>query len=168
VKAVAKTLKLRTADTGVAGFPSVAAGPAWMRDPARGCNEDNAFLFGSELRSEQNEAKAICRRCPFMQECRDWAEQTQEPHGVWGAVVRNGRPRRGKARPRPVRVDRRKQRMELDAEVAIRYAAGRSDTDIALALGVSAKAVCQSRGRLSLPPLYGPGGKPINREQVAA
>jgi WhiB family redox-sensing transcriptional regulator len=36
------------------------------------------------IREEQ--AKAICRTCPVLVECREQALAVQEPYGVWGAL----------------------------------------------------------------------------------
>lgn len=32
------------------------------------------------------EAKAVCRRCPVMQHCQEWALTTRMPDGVWGGM----------------------------------------------------------------------------------
>jgi hypothetical protein len=32
------------------------------------------------------DAKAICRRCPVIQQCGQWALDTREPSGVWGGI----------------------------------------------------------------------------------
>ncbi|MCZ1006377.1 WhiB family transcriptional regulator [Streptomyces lydicus] len=32
------------------------------------------------------EAKAVCRRCPVMPQCQDWALTTRMPDGVWGGM----------------------------------------------------------------------------------
>ncbi|WP_229686794.1 WhiB family transcriptional regulator [Longimycelium tulufanense] len=32
------------------------------------------------------EAKAVCRRCPVILECRAWALQVGEDSGVWGGL----------------------------------------------------------------------------------
>jgi WhiB family redox-sensing transcriptional regulator len=31
-------------------------------------------------------AKAICRRCPVLDDCRDYALATRQPFGVWGGL----------------------------------------------------------------------------------
>lgn len=31
-------------------------------------------------------AKAICRECPVLQECREYALVVREPHGIWGGM----------------------------------------------------------------------------------
>ncbi|BCJ45336.1 hypothetical protein GCM10010168_86050 [Actinoplanes ianthinogenes] len=32
-------------------------------------------------------AKTVCRRCPHIDDCRDWAVETQQEHGVWGGTT---------------------------------------------------------------------------------
>lgn len=48
------------------------------------------------------EAKAVCRRCPAMRECGEWAVDNAVPHGVWGGLSETDRKlvraRRAKAR----------------------------------------------------------------------
>lgn len=37
------------------------------------------------------EAKAVCRRCPVLDECRAWALANREPYGVWGGLSEDER-----------------------------------------------------------------------------
>ncbi|MEE1783047.1 WhiB family transcriptional regulator [Streptomyces sp. SP17BM10] len=37
------------------------------------------------------EAKAVCRRCPLLTECRQRALDTGEDHGVWGGLSEDER-----------------------------------------------------------------------------
>ncbi|MEW2623628.1 WhiB family transcriptional regulator [Streptomyces sp. NPDC048106] len=37
------------------------------------------------------EAKAVCRRCPVMERCLQWALESGEEHGVWGGLSEGGR-----------------------------------------------------------------------------
>jgi len=37
------------------------------------------------------EAKAVCRRCPVLEECGQWALATGMEHGVWGALSEDER-----------------------------------------------------------------------------
>ncbi|MFF5859882.1 WhiB family transcriptional regulator [Streptomyces sp. NPDC012751] len=32
------------------------------------------------------EAKAVCRRCPVVERCLQWALESGQEHGVWGGV----------------------------------------------------------------------------------
>ncbi|WP_432101224.1 WhiB family transcriptional regulator [Streptomyces sp. WAC 04229] len=32
------------------------------------------------------EAKAVCRRCPVMERCLQWALESGQEHGVWGGT----------------------------------------------------------------------------------
>jgi WhiB family redox-sensing transcriptional regulator len=33
------------------------------------------------------QAKEVCRRCPVIEQCREFALQTREPFGVWGGLA---------------------------------------------------------------------------------
>ncbi|MBX7450898.1 WhiB family transcriptional regulator [Mycolicibacterium sp. 3033] len=45
------------------------------------------------VRHKENDAKAICRQCPVLQQCRDHALRTPEQFGVWGAMTASERSR---------------------------------------------------------------------------
>ena len=51
--------------------------------------------------AREKEAKTFCARCPVVDECREYALDTREEHGVWGGL--NERERR--------RLRRRRQQM---------------------------------------------------------
>lgn len=59
-------------------------------------------------------------------------------------------------------------RAAFDAEVARLHGKQRDDVHIAFALEVHPKTVSTSRRRQDLQPLYGPGGRLLNRQAVAA
>jgi WhiB family redox-sensing transcriptional regulator len=54
------------------------------------------------------EARAICRACPVMAQCQEWALATSPDDGIWGGLDANElrllrrRERRGKGRPDPM------------------------------------------------------------------
>lgn len=67
---------------------------AWMADAA--CRGMDPNLFhptdrGTETHETVAEAKAVCRRCPVMLECRDYALAENIVHGVWGGLSPRGR-----------------------------------------------------------------------------
>lgn len=37
------------------------------------------------------DAQAVCRMCPVMTACRQWALEQREQHGVWGGMTENER-----------------------------------------------------------------------------
>ncbi|MEU2762965.1 WhiB family transcriptional regulator [Streptomyces sp. NPDC007094] len=43
--------------------------------------------------AQAEEAKAVCRRCPVMEACLDWALESGQDHGVWGGTDENERRR---------------------------------------------------------------------------
>jgi WhiB family redox-sensing transcriptional regulator len=42
---------------------------------------------GQRLRTREGEAKRICRTCPVIDSCRDYALRAPEAYGVWGALT---------------------------------------------------------------------------------
>ncbi|MFY4721463.1 WhiB family transcriptional regulator [Streptomyces sp. LaBMicrA B280] len=56
------------------------------------CREEDPELFfpvgntGPAL-LQIEEAKSVCRRCPVMERCLQWALETGEAHGVWGGLT---------------------------------------------------------------------------------
>ncbi|MFH0246026.1 WhiB family transcriptional regulator [Streptomyces sp. HK10] len=55
------------------------------------CREEDPELFfpigntGPAL-LQIEEAKAVCRRCPVMETCLQWAFEHGQDHGVWGGL----------------------------------------------------------------------------------
>ena len=39
-----------------------------------------------ERLARESAAKAICRSCPVLEECREYALLVREPHGIWGGL----------------------------------------------------------------------------------
>lgn len=60
------------------------------------CSEEDPELFfpvgntGPAL-LQIEEAKTVCRRCPVMEECRQWALETGQDAGVWGGLSEDER-----------------------------------------------------------------------------
>ena len=58
------------------------------------CKGPQSELFFAPGHQERKEdrlvreaaAKAICRRCPVIAECREYALLVREPHGIWGGL----------------------------------------------------------------------------------
>jgi len=54
--------------------------------------QSNLFFPPSHIERKQERlqreraAKAICRQCPVLQECREYALVVREPHGIWGGL----------------------------------------------------------------------------------
>lgn len=38
-----------------------------------------------------DEAKAVCRRCPVVEQCLDWAVKAGQAEGIWGGVTASER-----------------------------------------------------------------------------
>lgn len=63
----------------------------WQLDAS--CRDENVSVFfhpenerGSARESREEQAKAICRRCPVLWACREHAIEAREPYGVWGGL----------------------------------------------------------------------------------
>ena len=41
---------------------------------------------GNRRARRERQAKAICRRCPVIAQCREHALKAHEPYGVWGGL----------------------------------------------------------------------------------
>ncbi|MFB7483010.1 WhiB family transcriptional regulator [Streptomyces anulatus] len=65
---------------------------------AAACREEDPELFfpvgttGPAV-VQAEEAKAVCRRCPVMERCLQWALDSGQDHGVWGATDEEDRRR---------------------------------------------------------------------------
>ena len=57
------------------------------------CRDHPAEVFfpeearGRPLRRREDAAKAICRTCPVLDQCRAHALSAPEPYGIWGAMT---------------------------------------------------------------------------------
>jgi WhiB family redox-sensing transcriptional regulator len=70
-----------------------------------GClNADPELFFplGSTGRAleQVEQAKAMCRRCPVVTQCLDWALKTNQQDGVWGGLSEDERRTLRRARQR--------------------------------------------------------------------
>ncbi|MFV8394691.1 WhiB family transcriptional regulator [Corynebacterium hindlerae] len=59
--------------------------------------EDSAVFFhpdgerGRARTQRENRAKAICRECPVLTQCRRHALEVAEPYGIWGGLSESER-----------------------------------------------------------------------------
>lgn len=70
----------------------------WEWQQRAACREHDSRLFfhpeperGLVRQLREERAKAICRRCPVIVECRRHALFAREPYGVWGAMTERER-----------------------------------------------------------------------------
>jgi WhiB family transcriptional regulator, redox-sensing transcriptional regulator len=68
----------------------------WQMDGA--CRRTNPDVFfhpegerGPARRGRDEAAKAVCRTCPVLADCRTHALTVREPYGVWGALTEDDR-----------------------------------------------------------------------------
>ncbi|WP_324608901.1 WhiB family transcriptional regulator [Streptomyces sp. NRRL S-1813] len=72
-------------------MPRRVSAEDWRRHSACRAKDVDAELFfptgdtGPAL-LQIDEAKAVCRRCPVMMLCQEWALTSREPDGVWGGL----------------------------------------------------------------------------------
>lgn len=69
----------------VHAFPDTLE-PAGQWRKRGACRDDADAMFPGRIDHEIEAAKAFCRRCPVIQECRQWALETREPYGVLGGM----------------------------------------------------------------------------------
>ncbi|MGZ5307033.1 MAG: WhiB family transcriptional regulator [Actinomycetota bacterium] len=62
-----------------------------LRAACRG--EDSSFFYAPSYFEKRREkdareavAKAICRTCPVLDECREYSLEVREGHGIWGGL----------------------------------------------------------------------------------
>ncbi|WP_329172788.1 WhiB family transcriptional regulator [Streptomyces sp. NBC_01477] len=68
--------------------------PDWQHRAA--CGDEDPELFFPVGNSgpailKIEEAKRVCRRCPVMDQCRQWALETGQDAGVWGGLSEDER-----------------------------------------------------------------------------
>ena len=51
----------------------------------------STFERKDERARRELRARAICRVCPVMSECLDYAMRIREPYGIWGGFTENER-----------------------------------------------------------------------------
>ena len=68
----------------------------WQLEGA--CREENPELFfhpegerGPSRRNRESAAKAVCARCPVVNECALHSLTVREPYGVWGGLSEDDR-----------------------------------------------------------------------------
>lgn len=75
-----------------AGFLlELASRPAWQADAA--CREHPELNWYPERGESTIDQKRICASCLVRDECRDYAIELGDPHGIWGGLSGRGRRR---------------------------------------------------------------------------
>jgi len=83
------------ADTRRLPSPNVDQWDWQLRGSCRGL--DSAYFFhpdnerGADRAARVSRAKAICERCPVLEQCRRHALAVREPYGIWGGLTENER-----------------------------------------------------------------------------
>ena len=55
------------------------------------CASTDPEIFFPEPGASVTSALTVCSRCPVIDQCRAWALETREPHGIWGGLTPNQR-----------------------------------------------------------------------------
>ena len=72
-------------------FDSLPVRPAWHR--LAECRGMDPAIFFPGRGAPFGEAKQVCARCPVAGDCREWAIDRTEKHGIWGGTTENDRRR---------------------------------------------------------------------------
>jgi WhiB family transcriptional regulator, redox-sensing transcriptional regulator len=74
------------------GLSSTELQIGWQYRAACKGPQSNLFFAPNHLERKEERltreaaAKAICRTCPVLAECREYALLVREPHGIWGGL----------------------------------------------------------------------------------
>lgn len=75
----------------------------WVKHGA--CREDADAMFPGTNGHDIEYAKAICRRCPVVERCLQWALDTGEEFGVWGGLSEGERRKLRRRAARTISID---------------------------------------------------------------
>ncbi|WP_203834042.1 WhiB family transcriptional regulator [Actinoplanes campanulatus] len=80
--------------------------PAFAYQPDIACRDVDPETFfprhaGAMNTIEIAAAVRICRQCPHITACRDWATETRQRHGVWGGTTPEQREKAKRKKPGP-------------------------------------------------------------------
>lgn len=63
----------------------------WVQDAACRDADPDVFMPSKGAHTEATAAKAICGRCPVIEECATWALDNGERFGIWGGLSERDR-----------------------------------------------------------------------------
>jgi WhiB family redox-sensing transcriptional regulator len=75
-----------------AGLPADSLQIGWQYRAACKGPQSNLFFAPNYLERKEDRlareaaAKAICRTCPVLAQCREYALMVREPYGIWGGL----------------------------------------------------------------------------------
>lgn len=76
---------------GVVRLLELTLPPEWVTHAL--CAQTDPEAFYPEKGGSTRQPKSVCRSCPVMAECRDYALANGEMYGVWGGLSENDRRR---------------------------------------------------------------------------
>lgn len=118
----------------------MSALPEWMVDTP--CAQADPDEWHPEKAETGAQAKRVCRTCPHVSLCLEWALETRQPHGVWGGLSANQRSQLLGVKLRPFVTP-----VEADSRVMYLIGKGWSDRDISALLHMSLGRVENQRRR---------------------
>lgn len=86
-------MTITATDTRLATKPA-AQNTSWRLEAPCGDVEPDLFFpigINRAAQHQAEEAKSICRTCPVMETCLDWALETRQDSGVWGGMTEEER-----------------------------------------------------------------------------
>ena len=78
--------------------PTAAPGRSRWRDRAACRDADPDLFFPDRAGTDISAAQVICAGCPVRAQCLEFAEATNQVHGVWAGIDRGSPKARRKAR----------------------------------------------------------------------
>lgn len=89
------------------GLRIIPTPPAWQQDA--NCQGTSGDTFFPEKGGTAQPAKRICARCNVRTQCRQWALDTNQQHGVWGGLTEDERRKLRRGGPgQPIRHNQRR------------------------------------------------------------
>lgn len=81
------TLGKTIAESEEAYFRYASRGVARVNLEEAACRTEDLEMFFAVGDGREEQAKAVCRRCPVRWECLTYALETRQRHGIWGGLT---------------------------------------------------------------------------------
>ena len=66
-------------------------GSEWQKQAVCASVEPELFYPAPQEHVRRRQAKAVCKSCPVVNECLQWALESGQDHGVWGGLSEDER-----------------------------------------------------------------------------
>lgn len=81
------TLRQTIAESADNYFRYASRGVSRINLEEAACRDEDLDMFFAVGDGQEEQAKAVCRRCPVRWECLTYALETRQRHGVWGGLT---------------------------------------------------------------------------------